>query len=134
MQAPAELAWLTAVAIVAIAAIVIILLSGRKTPQERERVRRLFVNRTGRMGDALITGASDEILYYSYSVRGVGYAASQDCSGLKDLIPDDPESLIGPATLKYVPTNPLNSIVICEEWSGFRKQNKQHIRLFQKGA
>jgi hypothetical protein len=131
MKASAELALLTVVAIVGIAAMVIILLSGRKSPQERERIRRLFVNRTGRMGDTLITGASDVILYYSYSVRGVGYAASQDCSGLKDLIPEDPESLIGPATLKYVPTNPLNSIVICEEWSGFRKQ---HTRLFQKGA
>ena len=131
MQAPAELASLAAVAGAVIAAAAVVVLRGRKSPQERERLRRMFVNRTGRMGDALITGASGEILYYSYSVRGVGYAASQDVAALRERMPDDPESLIGPATLKYVPRNPLNSILVCEEWSGFRKQQN---RLFQKGA
>jgi hypothetical protein len=29
-------------------------------------------------------------------------------------------ALAGPAIVKYIPRNPANSIVICEEWSGLR--------------
>lgn len=131
MRAPAELAALSGLAAVAIAAAAVILLHSRKNPRERERLRRLSIYRAGRMGGGTITGASDEILYYSYSVRGVKYAASQDISAMRDRVPDDPESLIGPATVKFVPGNPFNSIVLCEEWAGFRKRQS---RLFQKGA
>ena len=31
----------------------------------------------------------------------------------------------GPATVKYSPRNPANSIVICEEWSGLRAGGRQ---------
>jgi hypothetical protein len=90
------------------------------TPEKRERRRRLYVHTTGRLGDALITEAADDALYYTYTVRGVQYAASQDISGLRDRLPADPERLIGMAGMKYATRNPANSILICEEWSGLR--------------
>jgi hypothetical protein len=95
-------------------------LRNSSTPEKRERLRRLAVNTTGRLGDALITEAGDGALYYTYSVRGVQYAASQDISSLRDHLPADPERLIGMAGMKYSTRNPANSILICEEWTGLR--------------
>ena len=66
-------------------------------PEKRERKRRLELHQHGRLGDALITEATDAMLYYSYSVGGVQYEASQDVSGLRDLLPPEPERLIGAA-------------------------------------
>jgi hypothetical protein len=132
MKEPVELAILSGVAVVAVASVtVIMMLRRRKSPQERERLRRLTVNRYGRMGDAMITEASDGIVYYSYSIRGVEYTASQDISMLRDRIDVDLETLIGPVGLKFMSRNPFNSIVLCEEWSGIRNQQST---LFKKGA
>ena len=89
-------------------------------PEKRERKRRLELHRHGRLGDALILEATDTLLYYSYSVRGVQYEASQDLNGLRHLLPVEPERLIGAASLKYATKNPANSMLICEEWSGLR--------------
>ena len=90
------------------------------TPEKRERQRRFAVNAGGRLGDALITEVADEVLYYTYSVRGVQYAASQDVTSLRHLIPDDPQRLFGRTGMKYLSRNPANSILLCEEWSGLR--------------
>jgi hypothetical protein len=91
----------------------------QRRPKDKELRRRTEVNLSGRLGDATITEIQDALLYYSYSVRGVHYTASQDVSQLLGLIPSDPNSLIGqPASLKYSPQNPANSILICEQWSG----------------
>jgi hypothetical protein len=90
------------------------------SPEKRERRRRLHVNRIGRLGDALILEASDTLLYYTYSVHGVEYNASQEIASLRNLLPAEPGRLIGVANLKYSPRNPANSILICEEWSGLR--------------
>jgi hypothetical protein len=94
------------------------------SPEKRERRRRLDLHQHGRLGDALITEASPEMLYYSYSVGGVQYEASQDVSGLRELLPPEPERLIGPASLKYSSRNPANSMLICEEWSGLRAPSR----------
>lgn len=96
----------------------------RTSPDKRERKRRLELHQHGRLGDALITEASETMLYYTYSVRGVQYEASQDVSGLRELLPPEPERLIGPASLKYSSRNPGNSMLICEEWSGLRAPSR----------
>ncbi len=101
-------------------AIAAIIRRARKSPHERERIRRRTVNAKGRMGDAVITDVRDNLVMYEYTVRGVTYNASQDVSALAHLLPDDRSSLPGAATLKYHPQNPANSIVICERWSGLR--------------
>jgi len=105
-----------------------LLFRSRTTPAERERKRRLAVNGKGRVCDASVMDVRDNALYYRYSIAGVKYAASQDISGLRELLPPDPSVLIGPATLKYLPANPANSIVICEEWSGLRSRPPQLSR------
>jgi hypothetical protein len=90
------------------------------SPEKRERRRRLHINQVGRLGDALITEASDGFFYYTYSVQGVEYSASQDVSALREMLPEDPARLVGMAHLKYSPKNPANSILVCEGWSGLR--------------
>ena len=92
----------------------------RGTPEKREKRRRLEVHRLGRLGEATITEANENTLYYSYSVRGVQYTASQDVTALREHLPAEPERLIGFVSLKYATNNPANSILICEEWSGLR--------------
>ncbi len=92
----------------------------RRNPQERERLRRLAVNERGRLADGYIFEASETTVFYSYSVRGVEYTASQDVSTLSASIPGETERLIGPVSLKYLTANPANSIVVCEHWSGLR--------------
>jgi hypothetical protein len=90
------------------------------TPEKRERRRRLELNSFGRLGDALLTEFHENTLYYTYDVRGVHYAASQDISSLRDQLPADADRLGGMVSMKYSGRNPANSILICEEWSGLR--------------
>ncbi len=96
----------------------------QSNPEKRERKRRQERFQQGRRGAALITEATETMLYYSYSVRGVQYEASQDVSGLREMLPPEPERLVGPASLKYSTRNPGNSILICEEWSGLRAPSR----------
>ena len=98
----------------------VIILGARRDTRSRERRRRATVNQYGRLGDALITEVSDQTIFYSYSLSGVVYTASQDVSDLKEMLPDEPERLVGQVSLKYIPRNPANSILMCEQWSGLR--------------
>ncbi|MEP6960459.1 MAG: hypothetical protein ABI995_00160 [Acidobacteriota bacterium] len=91
-----------------------------KNPEKRERKRRLLVHKNGRLGEAMIVDANEDAIYYTYSIGGVQYEASQDISMLREHVPADPDRLIGAARLKYVNNNPANSILVCEEWSGLR--------------
>jgi hypothetical protein len=108
-----------AVALIALAALIVLQVKER-SPERLEFRRRRFLHQRGRLGDALITDATGDIIYYAYSVQGVHYTASQEVSALRDRLPAEPERLIGTANLKYAVRNPANSIVICEEWSGLR--------------
>jgi len=104
-----------------VAAAVYLLLRWRRKPKDKEKRRRLMVNQFGRIGDATITDMQGDTLFYSYSVAGVTYTASQDIAALRDQMPVEVERLIGrAASLKYTPQNPANSILICEDWSGLR--------------
>jgi hypothetical protein len=127
MRQPGEIALLSGAVLAAFAAGAWMLFRKRPTPEERERLRRLMVNRNGRMGDGSVTDINGDSIYYSYRVRGVEYMASQDISALHDRLPTDPSILVGPVTLKYMPSNPVESILVCEEWSGFRtKETTSH--------
>ena len=111
---------LVVIAALLIAAGLVILFRIRRKPKDKEMRRRLTVNSQGRLGDATITEVQDNTIFYSYSVGGVTYTASQDVSQLRAQIPSDVERLIGPVSLKYSPRNPANSIIVCEAWSGLR--------------
>lgn len=100
---------------------VYLLVRWRRKPKDKEQRRRLMVNQYGRIGDATITDMQGDTLFYSYSVAGVSYTASQEVAALRDQMPRDAERLIGrAASLKYWPKNPANSILVCEVWSGLR--------------
>jgi hypothetical protein len=115
-----EVSMLAALAVLLIAGGIWLFLNSRQTAAQRERRRRMVVNRIGRMGDATIVDVRDCILFYSYEVRGVAYTTSQDASEFKDLLPSETSNLVGPVAMKYSSNNPANSIVICEVWSGLR--------------
>ena len=114
---------ISAAAVVAIGLTVSALRLFRKrvTAEELEHQRRLLVNQRGRIGDGLISDIRDGTIYFSYSIHGVDYQATQSVVSLGDLIPAEPQRIIGPVMLKYLPRNPANSIVVCEKWSGLRK-------------
>ncbi len=106
------------------------LYSRRKTPQQLEQERRTRINATGRITDGTVVNAEEmqngdqpaQFLIYQYDVGGVSYEASQDVTYLRQWV-DLHSCRIGlPASVKYDPVNPGNSIVISEEWSGLRKR------------
>jgi hypothetical protein len=86
---------------------------------ERERRRREALAARGKMADAELAEICDDVLFYSYGVRGVEYIASQDVTTLQEYLPRD-YSAVGPVSVKYDPRNPANSIVVAEKWSGLR--------------
>ena len=87
-----------------------------------ERLRRLMINRLGKLGDGQILDVEGDLIVYSYSVAGVVYTASQDTTNLEQKLPADRMSMVGPVSVKFDPRNPANSIVLCEEWSGLRNR------------
>lgn len=95
----------------------------RVTPDERERRRRRMLVSLGKVGDATLAEIHDDLLIYSYAVRGASYTASQDISRLNAYLPSDLASL-GPVGVKYDPRNPANSIVLAEEWSGLQFRSR----------
>ena len=111
-----------AAAAAATAAVSVIRLSIRRrlTPAARERHRRLNVAAKGRMASATEFDVREEEMFYSYSVGGVEYSATQDVSSIREHLPKAAAALAGLATVKYISRNPANSIVVCEEWSGLR--------------
>jgi hypothetical protein len=103
----------------------------KKTPDDRERERRLRIQEIGRITDGTVIDAQEipgdgngiaeaQLVMYTYDVSGVTYEASQDITSLRHLV-DLHSCRIGlPASIKYDPKSPGNSIVVCESWSGLR--------------
>lgn len=101
----------------------------RKTPEQREMERRIRIATNGRITDGTVIDVSEldrngsgtlQLLIYQYDVAGVSYEASQDVTHLRPFV-DLHTCRIGvPASIKYDPQNPGNSIVIAESWSGLR--------------
>ena len=105
----------------------------RKTPGQREQERRIRIAQLGRITDGTVIDVSElpvdrnshgsgalQLLIYQYDVAGVSYEAAQDVTHLRPFV-DLHTCRIGvPASIKYDPQNPGNSIVIAESWSGLR--------------
>lgn len=98
----------------------------RKTAAEIERLRRLDINRRGRITSGQIVEMVEpepakpgpRLVVYKYEVAGVTYEAAQDVSALPavvSLLRRSPGLII---SLKFDPGRPTNSIVACEEWCG----------------
>lgn len=139
-----ELALILA-AIVVIAALAYAWLFGRKRDlKEMERERRSYLNRIGRIVDGqvveIVERAAEQdgprahaaklkainrtmnhrLLLYSYSISGVTYEAAQDITGLEEQVCLERAVAGQPVGVKYDPSNPSNSILIADDWSGLR--------------
>lgn len=91
-----------------------------RQPKDPEQHRRLQVSATGRIIEGTITDVRDSHIYYSWTWRGVVYEASQDVHALEHMLPPETHLLIGQTSIKFLPGNPHNSVVMSENWSGFR--------------
>lgn len=133
-------------AIVVIAALAYAWLFGRKKDSnEFERERRSYLNRIGRIVDGqvveIVERAAEQdpgqrghvaklktinkamnrrLLLYSYSISGVTYEAAQDVTGLEEQVCLERAVAGQPVGVKYDPSNPSNSILIADDWSGLR--------------
>ena len=102
--------------------------ANQKTPEDRERARRMRINTFGRITDGTVLDAQEmevnskpaQLVIYQYDVGGVSYEASQDITTLRQWV-DLHTCRIGlPTSVKYDPQNPGNSVVIAEGWIGLR--------------
>lgn len=100
-----------------------------KSPEEIERLRRLEVNRVGRITSGQIVdyiegsppGNKSRVVVYRYEVSGVTYEAAQEITGFAELPATGIAGLS--SSVKYDPQKPMNSIIACEEWSGLMRMN-----------
>jgi len=102
-----------------------------KDPDEIERLRRLDVNRRGRITAAEIIDLVEPgetapgqsarrpcVIVYKYEVAGVTYEVSQDVSALPMALAASRSLAHESASIKYDPRAPTNSIIACEGWNG----------------
>ncbi len=117
-------------------------------PEEIERRRRAHLNQVGRIVEGEITeiveapaapqpppGGSRglfrkpaprgpapdggrKLVFYSYSISGVTYETAQDITGLEERACLDRLVAGQPASVKYDPANPSDSILVANGWSG----------------
>lgn len=115
-------------------------------PEEAERKRRLHLNQIGRIAEGqvvelaehqadppppargvfggkaqpLATLRSRQLVSYSYAISGVTYHTAQDITGLESQIRLERLVAGQPASIKYDPSNPVDSILVADDWSGLR--------------
>ena len=115
-----------AAALVVLAGLVVWwVLAHRKSAEEIERQRRAYIVRIGRIIDGTVLDWTEQpdtgdlqTLHYRYAIGGVTYQSAQDLSSLKDVVKIDASCLGMPASVRYDPKNPANSIIVAETWSG----------------
>jgi hypothetical protein len=120
----------------------------RRKPEDEseiERQRRAYLNRVGRIVEGQVlevvnfqgnyqqaknsgrfskrtaTGLANgkqKLLYYTYSISGVTYETAQDITGLEEQAHLGRVIAGQPASVKYDPSNPSNSILLADDWSG----------------
>jgi hypothetical protein len=103
--------------------------SHRKSAEEIERARRDHLVLHGRIIDGNVLDWTEQpdsgdlgVLHYRYDIAGVTYECAQDLIYLKESIKVDTTCLGMPASVRYDPKNPANSIIVAETWSGLHRQ------------
>ena len=64
------------------------------------------------------SGADPKLLHYTYSISGVTYETAQDITGLEERVHLSRVAAGQVASVKYDPSNPSNSILLADDWSG----------------
>jgi hypothetical protein len=111
-----------------------------------ERKRRLHLNQIGRIAEGQIVELAEHppmvqeqrkklfgggarplpdtrarhLVSYSYAISGVTYHTAQDITGLEGQIRFERLVAGQPASVKYDPSNPSDSILVADDWSGLR--------------
>jgi hypothetical protein len=136
---------MAAAAIAAIAMVAYAFFRPAEPPQETERKRRLQLNQIGRIAEGqvveLVEHPPEEpaakrmfgprarpipdtrprhLVSYSYAISGVTYHTAQDITGLEGQIRFERLVTGQPASIKYDPANPSDSIIVADDWSGLR--------------
>lgn len=129
--------------VLAVAGIIFWLRHKPDDPSDIERERRAYLNRIGRIVEGQVLeivdhprspqelkasaargkrrGASNgtqKLLYYTYSISGVTYETAQDVTGLEERLHLSRVAAGQVASVKYDPSNPSNSILLADDWSG----------------
>jgi hypothetical protein len=115
-------------------------------PEEAERKRRLHLNHIGRIAEGQVVELSEQpavqveerrgllgsrartlpdlrpryMVSYSYSISGVTYHTAQDVTGLESQVQFNRLMAGQQASVKYDPSNPSDSILVADDWSGLR--------------
>jgi hypothetical protein len=131
-------------AVVAIAMIVYAFFRPAEDPEDAERKRRLHLNQIGRIAEGQVVELTEHapepreapkkllglrarpladnsrrhLVTYSYAISGVTYQTAQDITGLGGQIRFERLVAGQPASVKYDPSNPSNSILVADDWSG----------------
>jgi hypothetical protein len=63
-------------------------------------------------------GSHQKLLYYTYAISGVTYETAQDITGLEERLHLSRIAAGQTASVKYDPSNPSNSILLADDWSG----------------
>jgi hypothetical protein len=134
---------------VAVAALVMIgyaFLRPTENPEALERKRRLHLNQIGRITEGQVVELAEHrqeppvernalfrsparplaanqmrhLVSYSYAISGVTYHTAQDITGLEGQIRFERLVAGQPASVKYDPSNPVDSILVADDWSGLR--------------
>jgi hypothetical protein len=133
-----------AAAVVAIAMVAYAFFRPAEEPENLERKRRLQLNQIGRIAEGqvvdLVENPPEEpapkrfgsrarpvpdnrprhLVTYSYAISGVTYHTAQDITGLESQIKFERLVTGQPASIKYDPANPTDSIIVADDWSGLR--------------
>jgi hypothetical protein len=64
------------------------------------------------------THTPQRLLYYTYAISGVTYETAQDITGLEERLHLTRVAAGQTASVKYDPSNPSNSILLADDWSG----------------
>jgi hypothetical protein len=132
-------------AILALGLIVFAFMRPSVDPEEAERKRRLHLNHIGRIAEGQVVELNEHppapaqerrgflarsrplndnrprhMVSYSYSISGVTYHTAQDITGLESQVRFDRLMAGQQASVKYDPSNPTDSILVADDWSGLR--------------
>jgi hypothetical protein len=61
---------------------------------------------------------TQKLIHYTYSISGVTYETAQDITGLEERLLLTRAAAGQTASVKYDPSNPSNSILLADDWSG----------------
>lgn len=137
---------MAAAAVAAIAMIAYAFFRPTEEPGEAERRRRLHLNQIGRIAEGQVVELAEHppeppekskklfgsrahslgdlrprhLVTYSYAISGVTYHTAQDITGLEGQIRLERLVAGQPASVKYDPSNPSDSILVADDWSGLR--------------